>query len=120
MCRPARSLRPRPWRAAWRGGGGAPPAGLIARCCWPRAGSRSWRDAGVVWTAEVLGGADVGVALAGALPWPWTYAPSLPVPGRPATFFLATGLAAGIVSTDKRRRQDIRERLWLRLAAWDS
>jgi hypothetical protein len=33
------------------------------------------------------------------------------VPGRPATFFLATGLDAGIVSTDRRRRQDIRERL---------
>lgn len=33
----------------------------------------------------------------------------------------AAGIARRIVSTDKRRRQDIRERLsWLRLAAWDS
>ena len=30
------------------------------------------------------------------------------------------GVRRRIVSTDERRRQDIRERLYVRLAAWDS
>jgi hypothetical protein len=30
------------------------------------------------------------------------------------------GVRRRIVSTEKRRRQGIREQLWLRLAAWDS